>query len=121
MKIKLIDQEFAICKLENLDQVDLSRPHCFLARTDEELSLVCDLKAVPEKTLECDRGWKAFRIEGTLDFFLVGILARVSLVLAEKGISIFAVSTFNTDYVLTKKEVFDQAVSALVENGYQLV
>lgn len=121
MKIKVLEQEFAICKLDSPDQADLTRPYCFLSRTEEEISLVCDIEAVPEKTIVCDRGWKAFRIEGTLDFSLVGILAKISLILAENDISIFAVSTFNTDYVLTKKENFERAVSALAERGYQPV
>ncbi len=53
----------------------------------------------------CNDGWKAFRIQGVLDFSLIGILAKIATVLADNGISIFAVSTYNTDYVLIKKKI----------------
>lgn len=61
----------------------------------------------------CNDGWKAFRIQGVLDFFLIGILAKIATVLADNGISIFAVSTYNTDYVLIKKENYQKALDIL--------
>ena len=64
--------------------------------------------------------WKAFRICGTLDFSLIGILSRISAILAEHKIGIFAVSTFNTDYILVKKELFETALAALKEAGYSI-
>jgi len=65
-------------------------------------------------------GWRAFRIEGVLDFSLVGILSRISACLAEKNIGIFAISTFNTDYILTKKENFERAAKALEAEDYTI-
>ena len=61
----------------------------------------------------CNDGWKAFRIQGVLDFSLIGILAKIATVLADNGISIFAVSTYNTDYVLIKKENYQKALDIL--------
>ena len=61
----------------------------------------------------CNDGWKAFRIQGVLDFSLIGILAKIDTVLADNGISIFAVSTYNTDYVLIKKENYQKALDIL--------
>ena len=61
----------------------------------------------------CNDGWKAFRIQGVLDFSLIGILAKIATVLADNGISIFAVSTYNTDYVLIKKENYQKALDVL--------
>ena len=61
----------------------------------------------------CDDSWKAFRIQGVLDFPLIGILAKIATVLADNGISIFAVSTYNTDYVLIKKENYQKALDIL--------
>ena len=61
----------------------------------------------------CNDGWKAFRIQGVLDFSLIGILAKIAIVLADNGISIFAVSTYNTDYVLIKKENYQKALDIL--------
>jgi hypothetical protein len=98
----------------------LSAPYIFIGSTDEEKSLVCPIQLVPDNTVERDDGWKAFRIEGTLDFSLIGILAAISKVLADGGIGIFAISTFNTDYILTKAENFEKAIKALETKGYKI-
>lgn len=120
MELKVINQEFSICKVEDLSQVDFTDEFCFISKTDEELSLVCNSKLVPENALECDHGWKAFRIQGVLDFSLIGILSKISTILAENGIGIFAISTFNTDYILTKEENFDRAIQTLEHGGYAI-
>ena len=78
--------------------IDLTRPYCFIGTTDEENSLVCPEEMVPANTVERDDGWRGFRIIGQLDFSLIGILARISKVLASNEIGIFAISTYNTDY-----------------------
>ena len=70
--------------------------------------------------IRCDAGWKAFRVQGELDFSLTGILAGIASVLSDAKIGIFAVSTYRTDYVLTKKDAFDQALSALIAAGYEI-
>lgn len=75
----------------------------FIGRSDEENSLVCLTEDVPDNTIIREDGWRAFYIEGVLDFSLVGILSKISTLLAENNIGIFAVSTFNTDYILVKK------------------
>ena len=68
--------------------------------------------------MERDDGWKALRIIGILDFSLIGILARISSILAENRIGIFAVSTFNTDYIFVKKNDFDKSIKALEDAGF---
>ena len=88
---------------------------------DEEKSLVCITKDVPSNAIERDDGWKAFRIQGVLDFSLIGILSRISGILAENEIGIFAISTYNTDYVLTKKENFQRALDILKDAGYKII
>ena len=70
--------------------------------------------------MERDDGWKALRIIGILDFSLIGILARISSVLAENRIGIFAVSTFNTDYIFVKKNDFDKSIKALEDAGFSI-
>ena len=75
----------------------------------------------PKNTVECDDGWRGLSIQGILDFSLVGVLARVSGILAENEISIFAVSTYNTDYILVKSAAFEKAVSVLEAAGYKIV
>lgn len=120
MEIKVIDGDFSVCKVEDLSQVNLDRDFYFIGKTDEELSLVCRTGDVPQTTVSREDGFKAFRIQGELDFSLIGILARISDILARQEIGIFVVSTYNTDYVLTKGAQFDQALKALEEEGYQV-
>ena len=90
----------------------------FIAKTVEELSLVCKTEDTPEKTIARDDGWKGFRIQGVLDFSLIGVLSKIAGILAENGISIFAVSSFNTDYILVKASDFDKALETLADAGY---
>ena len=113
MKLEKIDGRFTVCKVDDVSDIDLNVPFLFLGRTDEEISLVCPTEKVPPRTTEREDGWMAFRIKGVLDFSLVGILARIASILAENGISIFAVSTFNTDYVLVKEEHYERALKDL--------
>lgn len=120
MKLKIIEAELSVCKVKNYSGVNFNAPFCFTARTDEENSLVCQTADVPPNTLEQDDGWKAFRIEGILDFSLIGILSKISGILAEHQIGIFAISTYNTDYILTKKENFQKAVDVLAEAEYEV-
>lgn len=119
MKLKILPDAFTVCKLPVETDFDANMPFCFLARTDEECSLVCPTALTPSCTIAREDGWKAFRIKGVLDFGLVGILARIASVLAENGIPIFAVSTYNTDYLLIKEPCFDKAAELLRENGYE--
>ncbi|HHZ14325.1 MAG TPA: ACT domain-containing protein, partial [Clostridiales bacterium] len=98
MEIKKIDKEFSVCKVENYSQTNMDAEYVFVGKTDEEKSLVCLTKDVPDNVIERDDGWKAFRIQGILNFSLIGILSKISGLLADNGIGIFAVSTYNTDY-----------------------
>ena len=120
MNLKVIDVEFSVCKVEDYSQVDLNEEFVFAGHTDEEHSLVCPTNLVPDNAKERNDGWKAFRIEGLLDFSLIGILSRISGVLADNAIGIFALSTFNTDYILTKEGDFNKAIEALERAGYTI-
>ena len=118
MELKVISQDLSVCKVEDLSQINYADEFYFIGKTDEELSLVCSTNLVPKNVIECDNGWKAFRIQGVLDFSLIGILSKISTLLAENEIGIFAISTYNTDYILTKKENFEKAIKTLESNGY---
>lgn len=120
MEIKKIKYDFSVCKVADYSEVKLDAEYCFIGKTDEEKSLVCITEDVPENVIERDDGWKAFRIQGILDFSLIGILSRISAILADNKIGIFAVSTFNTDYILTKTENYDKAIAALENAGYSI-
>ena len=111
---------FSVCKVRDYAGVEIDQPFVFIGRTDEEKSLVCPTDRVPADTLAREDGWWAFRICGELDFSLIGILSRISTILAENKIGIFAVSTYNTDYILTKSENFERALKVLGEAGYRI-
>ena len=121
MELKVIAHDYSVCKVKDYSQVDLSKEYCFTGKTDEENSLVCLTKDVPPNVLERDDAWKAFRIQGVLDFSLIGILAKISTLLAENKIGIFAISTYNTDYILTKAKEYRSALDVLAKAGYQIV
>ena len=84
MELKIITYPLTICKVKSIADIDLSREFFFIGRTEEELSLVCITDDTPEKTLERDDGWRGFRIQGILDFSLIGILSKLSGILAGK-------------------------------------
>ena len=121
MKIKPLNQKLSICKLKQIPPTSTS-DLVFYARTDEEISMVCETDKVPRDLLEenSSDGWRAFRIVGKLDFSLTGILAKISKILADNSIGIFAVSTFNTDYILIQEENFNRALDILVESDYEV-
>lgn len=121
MELKRLPYDLTVCKVSDTAGIDLSKEFYFIGKTDEELSLVCRTEDTPEGTTDCDHGWKAFRIQGILDFSLIGILSKLSGILAENEIGIFAVSTFNTDYILVKAENFDRAMEVLAKEGYSIV
>ena len=118
MKLKKIEHKLTVCKVEDISEIDMNADFYFIGKTDEELSLVCKTEDTPSETIERDDGWRGFRIQGVLDFSLIGILSKLSGILAEHKIGIFAVSTYNTDYILVKEENFEQALSVLFSEGY---
>ena len=120
LRMVALEPDFSVCKVEDYSRLDLGQPFVFMGSTDEEKSLVCPTAIVPQNTVERDDGWKALRIMGILDFSLIGILSRISGILAENRIGIFAVSTFNTDYVFVKKNDFDKSIKALEDAGFSI-
>lgn len=121
MEIKKIDYSFSVCKVKDFSMVDIDNEYCFIGKTDEENSLVCIEESVPNNVIEQDNGWKAFRIQGILEFSLTGILSKISTLLAENNIGIFAISTYNTDYILTKEDNYIKALEVLSNAGYKIV
>ncbi len=132
MRLRFLPGDFSVCKLPDpgtsprLDAMEFlaglfTAELFFFAKTPTELSLVCPADKVPRDAVKSEAGWVAFRVEGVLDFSLVGILARISGVLAARGIAIFAVSTFDTDYILLKKEAAPAARAALLSDGFEVV
>ena len=120
MELQKIGCEFTICKLDSIGEVDFTREFVFLSKTDDEISLVCESAYVPPDVVASEPGWKGLKISGTLDFGMVGVIAKITTVLAEVGISVFVVSTYNTDYVFVKAENFEKTTQVLLSNGYLL-
>jgi len=115
IELQLLDLDLAIAKLSDYDKLDElieKAKFASLTKTGDELSLVIDIQNLPEFQY-VNEGWRAFKIIGTLDFSLVGILQQVIRPLSENRISIFTISTFNTDYILVKNEQVERAVDVL--------
>ena len=118
----VLSETLAVCRLP----VDAAVPNwawsgglTSITSTDDELSLVCEADAVPDDVTHTG-GWRALKVRGPLDFGLVGILAGISRVLADAAISIFAISTYETDYILMREAQLDRAIDALKAAGYSI-
>ncbi len=114
MVLERIYGEFCVVKEKEMPSVPLGARFWFTAVTDTEYSLVCPCGFRPNEK----KRWKMFRVKGQLDFSLIGILAGISSVLAEAGVGIFGVSTFDTDYMLTDTSDAAQAEHVLEQHGY---
>ena len=121
MELLKLTSAFSVCKLKDLSQVNYDDDYLLIGKTDEELSLVCSTAYVPENVTDREDGWRGFRIQGVLDFSMIGILSKISTILAGCAIGIFVVSTFNTDYLLVKAVDFDKALGALAAEGYRFI
>ena len=121
MEINKLPYKLTVCKVTDIVEIDTKKDFYFIGKTDEEISLVCVTEETPTNTIEREDGWRGFRIQGVLDFSLIGILSKISGILAENKIGIFAASTFNTDYILVKEENFERALDVLRRGGYVVV
>ncbi len=120
MDLTSLPGELAVCRLAARDDIPdwgWNREFCSITRTAQELSIVCRASDVPQN-IKAERGWRAFRVEGPLDFSLSGVLAGLTAPLAEAGISIFSVSTFDTDYLLVRSHTLEQATLVLRGAGH---
>lgn len=123
LKLKIIEGSFAVCKLAPEVKIpDWVNSSCFFSITKSsiELSIVCESLNVPD-SVKSEMGWSLIKVDGVLDFSLTGILSSLSSPLAKAQISIFAISTFDTDYLLVKETNLVKAKQVLQENGFELV
>lgn len=122
LTLSVIDQPLAVCRLEAdaaLPQWIAGASFVSCTRTADELSVVAADDRVPDG-VRCERGWRALKVEGPLDFSLTGVLASLATPLAEAAVSIFALSTFDTDYLLVKSADLDRALSVLANAGHRM-
>jgi hypothetical protein len=120
LRLATLPGPLAVCRLaadEAFPPWLPTRGFLSVTRTAHELSIVCSADAVPAG-VRCEGGWRALAVDGPLDFGLTGILASIATPLAETGISIFAISTFDTDYVLVQAERLDDATDTLRRAGH---
>jgi uncharacterized protein len=122
--LKLLPGELAILQLppEAATPQWLSfsaKPLVSVTHTENELSVVCPVSEVPAGTA-CEAGWRAFVVAGKMDFSAIGILASIVSPLAGAGISIFSISTFDTDYILVRMDALEKARNVLLQH-FQLL
>ena len=122
MTLQKIESDFSVCQISTTQGLDFSRDFVFLSKTDDELSLVCETAFVPSDFIvNHEAGWQALKIVGILDFTLVGVIAKISDILARDKIGLFVISTYNTDYILVKKTNMNRTVQLLEKEGYEVI
>lgn len=123
LKFRQLAGIFAVCRLPGdapIPALPNAASFIAIARTNAELSIVCAAKHAPENA-KCESPWACFKLEGPFPFSLTGVLASFLNPLAKAGIPIFAVSTFDTDYVLVKEESVSAAFKALQDAGHEFL
>ncbi|MPM52134.1 hypothetical protein SDC9_98890 [bioreactor metagenome] len=123
LTLSLLKDKFGVCRLDINEAIPSwgSKGTFFsITKTADELSIVCNEESIPSN-IKCEKEWKALKIEGPLDFSLIGILSKISSLLAKEGISIFAISTYDTDYILVKESHIKNAISVLLSNEYHVI
>ncbi len=120
LTLTVLPDILAICRLEPQAPIPawgVNSRFSSITRTPIELSIVCPQASVPAG-IPCEKDWRCLQVQGPLDFTLTGILASLSSVLAQAGISIFGISTFDTDYILVKQKKLESAIQALSAAGH---
>lgn len=123
MELKILDNKLKVVKLkpnETVPEIVYKQEFYSITKTDEELSIVVneDVNILSDIV---EYNWKAIKIVGTLDFSLIGILSKISNILAQAEISIYALSTYNTDYILVKDDKLEKAIKVLEQNKYKFI
>ncbi|MDP4178855.1 MAG: ACT domain-containing protein [Bacillota bacterium] len=123
LTMKLLKEKYGVCRLDKTELIPQwaeTGDFFSITRTSDELSIVCSEDNIPSG-IKCEKDWRVLKIEGTLDFSLIGIIASISTILAQKEISIFAVSTYDTDYILLENKDIDNAINSLSNEGYEII
>jgi hypothetical protein len=123
LKFRQLPIAFTVCRLPPDAPVPAPTTAALfnsITRTADELSIVCPIDQAPQNG-KCESPWTCFQLEGPFSFALTGVLASFLTPLAQRGVPIFAISTFDTDYVLVKEEHADSALESLKAAGHELV
>jgi hypothetical protein len=122
LELRLLDGTFAVARLGGADPIPVwatAGPFFSITRTADELSLVCRQENVPADC-RCERGWRCLALKGPIPFTQTGVLSALTAPLAVAGIGVFAISTFDTDYLLVKESDLPAAVAALRRQGHAI-
>lgn len=123
MQLKILNNKLKVVKLksnETVPEIVYKQEFYSITKTDEEQSIVLD-EGIEIQSNIVEDNWRAIKIVGTLDFALIGILSKISTILAQSEISIFAISTYNTDYILVKADKLEKAIKVLEQNEYKFI
>jgi len=120
MKVKKIEGMYSIYQVKDIKEVNFTSSYVFVSKTKEEVSVVSLSSHMPKTSCKYDDNYVLFMIDELLDFSLVGVLDKISSLLANIEVSIFVVSTYNTDYFLVKNDRYKEVINELVINGYEL-
>lgn len=121
-RLNVSKERFGVCRLDSHQPIPLDllrEPFVSVTRTADELSIVCREAELPPD-VPVETGWRCMGIQGVLDFSMVGVLAEISAILAASNISIFVISTYNTDYILVKEEKIHEAAALLTAAGHDV-
>lgn len=122
MKLIVLSEEFAVARLGPSDAIPAwatEAPMFSATRTPDELSIVCAASHLRPQ-VRAERGWRCLRVAGTIDFAVTGVLASIAGPLANAGVSIFAISTYDTDYVLVRAHALPAAIATLTAAGHDV-
>lgn len=123
LRLSLLGERLAVCRLDSraaLPEWTSDGSFFSITRTTEELSIICPEDIVPEDAAS-EKGWRALKVEGPLDFAEVGVLVSVAEPMAVAGVSILAISTYDTDYVLVREDVLETALAVLRKSGHEVL
>lgn len=123
LSLKLFNETYGICRLGSSEEFPIwakGEEFISVTKTKDELSIVCLEEGIPSD-VKCERDWRILKVLGPLDLSLIGVLAEISTLLADVKVSIFAISTFDTDYILIKNKDVNRAAEVLSSNGYNVI
>ncbi|WP_058991748.1 ACT domain-containing protein [Sarcina ventriculi] len=125
LTLKLLKERYGVIRLEKDESIPtwvFVGEFYSITKTEDELSIVCLEKDIQLdiKNKKCETDWRILKIEGPLNFSLIGILSKISTLMANNNISIFAISTYDTDYILIKENKIKKAINTLMTNGYKV-
>jgi hypothetical protein len=119
--LEVVSGRYAVCQLDAVAEVPgwVSGAVTSVTRTPAELSIICSEECVP-RDVRSESGWRCLRVVGPLEFSMVGVIASLTGVLADAGVSVFVVSTFDTDCLLVKQAHLEMAVKSLTSAGHSV-